>query len=460
MPVGALVASQGSARQRVRAVLDPEIPPTPVPSSITVTPTPFSVAEGATVQLTATVYDQLGQEMVGEAVTWASSASGTASVNASTGLVTGVASGSCTITATASNGTNLSTGAACTVSPAVVASVDLTPTSLALTVGGGTATFTAQPRDASGNALAGRTVEAPSSDTNLATTSVSGYTVTVTPVAAGSPTVTATCETIASPTRTVTVTAAGAHPHEPGGATQFTLLDDVDYPSVEGAWGTNGNGKLAVVAKASVSFAGVTPRAASTLCRKSFIGVAAGSSGLNTYKTGIGTSHFYLDFDYAWGADFVAHTSRVNKVFFIKGDGASGGNPGYLSYRASGTGTGKLALQIQGAVPGLGGNDTSGSRRLDGVTTIPRDTWVRILLRIKLNTFNAADGEVEMWVDVGSGLVQQFSATNCAFRGTGSNMSSAGSDIDALHWDPTFGGTAASTSGGYHYLGYLYGSKV
>lgn len=228
MPVGALVASQGSARQRVRAVLDPELPPTRVPSSITISPSPFSVTEAGTVQLTAEVRDQLGDVMVGEAVTWASSNAGVASVNSSTGLVTGVASGTCSITATATNGTNLSTGAACTVSPAAVGSVTVSPTSLSMTEGA-TAVLTATVwtgANGTGSVLTGRTVTWASSNSGLASVTSPGQTATVTAVAAGSPTITATCETVNATAVGVTVSAAGSTwANEPGG---MSAISDVD----------------------------------------------------------------------------------------------------------------------------------------------------------------------------------------------------------------------------------------
>jgi len=63
--------------------------------SVDVSPATASVEEGATVQLTATV----SPAAASSAVTWSSSATGTATVDA-TGLVTGVAAGTATITAT------------------------------------------------------------------------------------------------------------------------------------------------------------------------------------------------------------------------------------------------------------------------------------------------------------------------------------------------------------------------
>ncbi|HKC47569.1 MAG TPA: Ig-like domain-containing protein [Gemmatimonadales bacterium] len=68
-------------------------------ASIVVAPADASVTAGGTVQLQASVTDASGAPLSGRKVTWSSSAGAIATVNGS-GLVTGVASGSATITAT------------------------------------------------------------------------------------------------------------------------------------------------------------------------------------------------------------------------------------------------------------------------------------------------------------------------------------------------------------------------
>ncbi|MGH7546987.1 MAG: Ig-like domain-containing protein [Gemmatimonadales bacterium] len=86
-------------------------PPSPEPvASVDVTPPSASVLEGQTVQLTAMPRDANGNPLSGRAVTWASGNPAVATVSAS-GLVTGVAAGSATITATSEgqNGTSLIT---------------------------------------------------------------------------------------------------------------------------------------------------------------------------------------------------------------------------------------------------------------------------------------------------------------------------------------------------------------
>ena len=82
-------------------------PPAPVVTTVTVAPTSASVIAGATTTLQATVKDQNGNVMTGQAVTWSTSNAAAATVSAS-GVVTGVAAGSATITATSSGKTGTS----------------------------------------------------------------------------------------------------------------------------------------------------------------------------------------------------------------------------------------------------------------------------------------------------------------------------------------------------------------
>jgi hypothetical protein len=82
-------------------------PPAPVVTSVTVSPPSASVAPGGTAALEATVKDQNGNVMTGQTVTWSSNNTAAATVSSS-GVVTGVAAGSATITATSSGKTGTS----------------------------------------------------------------------------------------------------------------------------------------------------------------------------------------------------------------------------------------------------------------------------------------------------------------------------------------------------------------
>lgn len=71
----------------------------PVATTVTVTPSTVSLTPGATQQLSASVLDQNSNVMNGQGITWSTSASAVATVS-STGLVTAVAAGTASITAT------------------------------------------------------------------------------------------------------------------------------------------------------------------------------------------------------------------------------------------------------------------------------------------------------------------------------------------------------------------------
>src|SRR5207245_3706774 len=95
------------------------------------TPATASVTVGQTVQLSATPQDSTGAPLSGRTVTWASSNAGVATVNGS-GLVTGAAAGSATITATSEGKSGTS---AITVTVMPVASVAVSPATASVPVG-------------------------------------------------------------------------------------------------------------------------------------------------------------------------------------------------------------------------------------------------------------------------------------------------------------------------------------
>src|SRR5439155_885632 len=97
--------------------------------------------------------DANGTALSGRAVTWATSNAAVATVSAS-GLVTSVAAGSATITATSEGQSGTS---AITVTNVPVASVTVSPATASITVGA-TTQLTATPKDANGAALSGRVV--------------------------------------------------------------------------------------------------------------------------------------------------------------------------------------------------------------------------------------------------------------------------------------------------------------
>ena len=153
-------------------------------ATVTVAPATASVAVGATKQLTATTKDATGTILTGRVVTWTSSTAAVASVSA-TGVVTGVAVGSTTITATSEGKSGTS---AVTVTAAPVATVTVSPATVTIAVPG-TAALTAIVTDVNGTIVVNRPISWESSKTKVATVASTGV---VTAVAAGTATITAT----------------------------------------------------------------------------------------------------------------------------------------------------------------------------------------------------------------------------------------------------------------------------
>ena len=165
----------------------PSAPPMPEPArptTVTVSPaTTELTALGTTVQLSAEVRDQNDRVMAGATVTWTSSASSMATVNAS-GLVTAAGNGTATITASAGS----ASGSAVVTVMQSAASVEVSPSVYELTALGQTVQLTAEAFDENGHAVAGAEFSWESSDAAVATVDAGGL---VTAVAEGVATITA-----------------------------------------------------------------------------------------------------------------------------------------------------------------------------------------------------------------------------------------------------------------------------
>lgn len=187
-------------------------PPAPTPvASVVVTVAEASLTVGQTTQATATARAADGSTLAGRTITWASSNSSVATVS-SAGLVTSLAAGSTTISATSEG---QSGSVALNVAPVPVATVTVALTASTL-VEGQTTQGTALLRAANGSTLSERTVAWSTSNAAVASVSQSGL---VTAVAAGTATITATSEgqsgtaaltVTVMPAATVTVTLASA----------------------------------------------------------------------------------------------------------------------------------------------------------------------------------------------------------------------------------------------------------
>jgi uncharacterized protein YjdB len=178
--------SEGKSDQATITVIAPV-------SSVTVQPDSISVIVGNTSTLTAIVKDGSDNTLNGRTVTWKSGTTGVATVDAN-GVVTGVAAGATTVTAT-SEGKSGSAKVVVTLEP--VARVTVTnienPDDPLTVVQGQTLQLAALLTDADGNALLsdGRVISWDSDDQNIATVNGMGL---VTGVNPGKAKITATSE--------------------------------------------------------------------------------------------------------------------------------------------------------------------------------------------------------------------------------------------------------------------------
>src|SRR5688500_3079256 len=155
----------------------------PAVASVDIAASASDLSIGQTTQLLATARDAKGNALSNRTITWSTSNTSIATVSTA-GLVTGVAAGQVTMTAT-------SVGKTATrmvnVIPPPVATVSVTAASNALQAGQ-TTQLTAVTRDAGNNILTGRTVTWSTSNSAVASVSLTGV---VTGLTAGTATITA-----------------------------------------------------------------------------------------------------------------------------------------------------------------------------------------------------------------------------------------------------------------------------
>ena len=181
-PGGAVVTAASEGRTAVVAITVSSVPV----ASVAVTPASDEVVVTQTLQLTATAKDAQGGSLTGRPVSWSTSDATKATVS-STGLVTGIAPGTVTITASAEGKSGTSD---ITVKPKPVGAVILSPAQVSIEAGQ-TRQLTAQVTDDQGNVLSGRPISYASDKPNVATVSATGL---VTALTVGDAKITATSE--------------------------------------------------------------------------------------------------------------------------------------------------------------------------------------------------------------------------------------------------------------------------
>jgi len=252
--------------------------------TVTVTPSSVTVFPGTTAQLAAALADGQGNRVFFRQVTWSSDKPSVAVVSGS-GLLTAVALGTATITASAGG----KSGSATITVLAPVASVKVTPVFDTIATGG-TVQYTAVPMDAAGNPLTGRAVSWASSNATVANITGTGL---ATAAAVGGTVIYATVENISGST-TLTVTGT---PVNISGEWSFT--EEFDSTDVNGnlVLVCADSGSL-VVSQNGLSFTGTSTQVGSCAAetpRQVTAGVLSGrvlsySAGGCSYIATVGTT--------------------------------------------------------------------------------------------------------------------------------------------------------------------------
>ena len=404
----------------VVATAPPGAPSVAPVAVVTVSPAAASISVGQTGQLTATPQDSSGNSLPGRFVTWASSQPAVATVDAS-GLVSGAAVGTATITAT-------SEGQSGTVAVTVAASVPNPGTVTDLAVAGVTdssmtLTFT-EVSDGTGQPARYDVRYATGTIAWGAATSVSQGTC-ATPVAGSAIGALRTCTMLGlAPAMDYQVqlvafrgtmnlnavygersniangtTAAPAAlpppppppPPSPSGSNEpagFTPIVDRPFDAVaELEWWASS--LLTVVADPTA------PKSAPFVGQVTFpAGFGGGYEPASTWTEGVdarGFTRMYLSFWVKLSSNWQGHNSGVNKIGFVW----MHDNPVvYFSEQGSGSGNLEAQLRLQ--------NTPAPARNLTpnlGAVSLTRGQWHRWEVVLVANTGDQANGEAHWWID-------------------------------------------------------------
>ncbi len=270
-----LVALAGCGGGGTKSIVAP-VPPRESVAAVDVTPNVTTLAPGATATLSAAVRGSSGAALSGRVVTWSSSSPAVASVSVA-GVVTGVAEGTTTVSATSEGQAGFATITVRTP----VASVVLTPPAASLAQGA-TQLFSASARDAAGAPLTGRAVTWTSSNSQVASVSAAGL---VTAVALGSAVISATIENITSSAAlSVTPVAVATVTLSPSAFTALVGASQAVVATAKDAGGSVIAGRTITWSSSSAAIATVSSAGVVT-------GVGAGSATISASVDGvIGTS--------------------------------------------------------------------------------------------------------------------------------------------------------------------------
>ncbi len=198
-------------------------------STVTVTPDGQTLSPNQTVQLTATLRDATGKVLTGRSTAWSAIPATVGSVSAN-GVVTAIAPGALTVTASSEGASGSANVTVISNSP--VATITVT-SPIATLIPQGTAQLVVELKDASGNVLSGRSVAWSATPSTVGSVSPGGL---VTAIAPGTLTVTASSEGRSANTA---LTVASGAMVGPAGGTFVLSGGDVEVQVPAGAVSAN-----------------------------------------------------------------------------------------------------------------------------------------------------------------------------------------------------------------------------
>jgi uncharacterized protein YjdB len=366
-------------------------PPTPI-AAVAVTLASATLNVGQTTQATAKLTDSSGNVVTGPRVSWSSSNAAVAAVDTN-GVVTAVAAGTASISATAQGITGAAT---VTVNRPPVSSVAVTLNSPSLTVGQETQAA-ATLRDANGNVLTGRSITWSSSNASVATVDANGF---VTAVAAGTASITATSEG-ASGSAQLAVTAASSS----------TIFTEGFESGTLAAWQDGVNtAKQQVLNNASLAHSGTH------LLQMTYPAGQSGGWLTRFFMPGYDSLYasYWIRFGPNWTGPTTLLTLRGSRTddqwsAFGKSTSCPTGSDFFATTINAGTSTNPLDLTFLTWYPGMptasGGVTCNGVGQGMGVTTYAQSrrltigVWHRLEFWVKLNTVGQSNGQELTWLD-------------------------------------------------------------
>ena len=409
-------------------------------ANVIATPASSTLNPGGSVQVTAEARDASNNLLEDRPITFSSSNTSVASVNAA-GLVTANAVGTAEIVAASDEGPKDTTAVNVQATVVPVASVVATPATATLFVTE-TVQITAEARDANNNLLPGRPISFSSLNSTVASVNATGL---VTANAVGTAQIVAASEDGPKDTSLIVVQAPSAN-NEPSG---FTVVSDrawntlgvcsqsatreAGWDEVEGCPQVNG-GNLTIITDDGAPFSALN--VAQMRYPQGFQGGSSPAVAQLNVSSSLGYKQLYIRYFIKVSSSFEGHPTGTNKVFHFW-IGTPAGNRVFDRIVA----VGQAPLDYQVALQGVPDSRSRLTGNLGVSTTFQRNKWYKIEILMIANTPGQANGIVRAWMD-GQKVIEY----------TDVQIMAAGESPvwSQVQWSPTWGGGGGTTSVLFH----------